>query len=394
MANVVLSNPWVRFAGGVGLLALLCLTAWLLVPVLTPVLLALIFAYCFHPVVVFLERHRVPRAVTVLALVLTIALLVVSVPLVVVPGVVHEADRLVQAARQGIGNGWMDRLVDRLPLHELVVDLGWAPEGVTEFNERAVIAEHLGQLVKDNALHIIRGYGDRIAGFGRQAGISAANLVGTLAGIALNVVGWLVSLCLFLFVVVEVLNNYDKMVASMAGLIPMHRRARVADILGKIDVQLKSFLRGQLTVCGILMCLYGIGLSLCGVPFAVPVAIMGGLANVVPFAPLALGLIPALLLTLLSYGIDGHLAGVLAVYGVVQFLEGNFLTPRIVGSKVGLNPAWVIVSILVFSNVLGFIGLLMAVPSAAVAKVLIQEAVAVYKDSPVFRGPSSDESSS
>ena len=219
-------------------------------------------------------------------------------------------------------------------------------------------------------------------------------MVGTLAGIALNVVGWLVSLCLFLFVVVEVLNNYDKMVASMAGLIPRHRHARVADILGKIDVQLKSFLRGQLTVCGILMCLYGIGLSLCGVPFAVPVAIMGGLANVVPFAPLALGLIPALLLTLLSYGIDGHLAGVLVVYGVVQFLEGNFLTPRIVGSKVGLNPAWVIVSILVFSNVLGFIGLLMAVPSAAVAKVLIQEAVAAYKDSPVFRGPSSGESSS
>jgi predicted PurR-regulated permease PerM len=394
MPNVVLANPWVRFAGGAGLLALAAMVAWLLVPVLTPVLFALVFAYCFHPVVVFLERHGVSRGFTILALVLVVALLVLAVPLVAVPAVIHEADRLVQAARTGVGNGWIDRVLDQLPLHDLVVDLGWAPEGQADFNERTVIAERLGQLVKDNALHIVRGYGDRIAGFGRGAGLSAAHLLGSVAGIGLSLLGWLVTLSLFLFIVVEMLRHYEKMVETVAGLVPLHWRARVGDIMGKIDFQLKSFLRGQLTVCAILMGLYGLGLTLCGVPFAVPIAVMGGMANVVPYAGPAITLVPSLLMTLLTYGIDSHLLLVCLVFVCVQMCEGYFLTPRIVGSQVGLNPAWVIVAILVFSSVLGFFGLLLAVPIAAVSKVLIQEVIAYYKDSPLFRGEGSVLSSS
>jgi predicted PurR-regulated permease PerM len=142
------------------------------------------------------------------------------------------------------------------------------------------------------------------------------------------------------------------------------------------------------------MGLYGIGLSLCGVPFAVPIAVMGGAANVVPYAGPVITLVPAVLLTLLTYGIDGHLLAVCFVFLCVQVCEGYLLTPRIVGSQVGLNPAWVIVAILVFSSVLGFFGLLLAVPIAAVSKVLILEVIACYKESPVFRGASSPDSSS
>ncbi len=392
MANVVLSNPWVRFVGGASLLVLVGLAAWLLVPVLTPVLFALIFAYCFHPVVEFLERRGISRNLTILVLVLTVAVLGLAVPLVVVPGVVHEADRLVQAAKVG-GNGWIERVAGHLPLHELVEDLGWAPEGQEQFNERAVIAERLGQLVKNNALQIVRGYGDKIAGLGRGAGLSAAYLLGTVAGAGLTVVGWLVSLSLFLFVVVEMLRNYETMVGTMGELVPLRYRARVDDITGKIDFQLKSFLRGQLTVCVILMGLYATGLSLCGVPFAVPIAVIGGAANVIPYAGPAITLVPSLILTLLTYGIDGHLAGLFFTFLCVQMCEGYFLTPRIVGSQVGLNPAWVVVAILVFSSVLGFFGLLLAVPIAAVSKVLVLELVAYYKGSPVFRGSDSVASS-
>ncbi len=394
MKNVVLSNPWVRFAGGVGLLALAALAAFLLVPVLTPVLFAFIFAYCFHPVVVFLERHGISRGVTILVLVLVVALLLVAVPLLAVPGVIHEADRLAQAARSGMGNGWIDRLLGQLPLHDLVLDLGWAPEGREDFNARAVIAERLGQLVKDNALHIVRGSGDRIAGFGREAGLSAAHLVGSVASLGLDVLGWLISLSLFLFVAIEMLKHYEKMVDAMAGLVPTRHRGRVEDVMGKIDAQLKSFLRGQLTVCTCMMGLYAVGLSLCGVPFAVPIALMGGAANIVPYAGPAITLVPSLILTLLTYGIDAHLLGLGLVFLCVQMCEGYVLTPRIVGSQVGLNPAWVIVAILVFSSVLGFFGLLLAVPIAAVSKVLVLEAIAYYKVSPVFRGEGSAVSSS
>jgi len=388
MANVVLSNPWVRFAGGAAALVLVVLLAWLLVPVLTPVLLAFIFSYCFHPVVVSLEKRRIPRGVTIILLVLVVALLVAAVPLFVVPTVIHEADRLVQAAQSGLSNGWFDSLLDRLPLHELVVDLGWAPEGKKDFNERAVIAERLGQLVKDNAVQLVRGYGDSIAGFGKEAGISAATIIGALAKAGLGIIGWLVSMSLFLFVSIEMLRNYEKMIDSVSGLIPPRYMGQVSRIMGRIDLQLKSFLRGQLTVCVIMMLLYGLGLSLCGVPFAVLIAIIGGAANVVPYAGPAITLVPAVLLTLLTYGIDGHLLAVFVVFLVVQSCEGYLLTPRIVGSQVGLNPAWVVVALLVFSSVLGFFGLLLAVPIAAVSKVLVNEAIACYKDSPAFGGSS------
>ena len=394
MPNIVLANPWVRFIGGVVLLALAAFVAWLLVPVLTPVLFAFIFAYCFHPVVVFLENRGISRGVTILVLVLVVAVLVLSIPLLAVPSVIHEADRLLDAARSGIGHGWLDGLLDRLPLHNLVVDLGWAPEGKDDFNARAVIAERLGQLVKNNALNIVRGYGDRIAGFGREAGLSAAHLLGSVVNIGLSVLGWLVSLSLFLFVAVEMLKHYEKMVDTTAGLIPLRFSAPVSDIMGKVDVQLKSFLRGQLTVCAILMGLYGVGLSLCGVPFALPIALLGGAATIVPYAGPTIALIPSMILTILTHGIDGHLLALFAVLVCIQTCESYFLTPRIVGSNVGLNPAWVIVAILVFSSVLGFFGLLLAVPIAAVSKVLILEAVAYYKDSPVFRGETSSPSSS
>jgi predicted PurR-regulated permease PerM len=164
--------------------------------------------------------------------------------------------------------------------------------------------------------------------------------------------------------------------------------------MGKIDVQLKSFLRGQLTVCAVMMGLYGIGLSLCGVPFALLIAILGGAATIVPYAGPTIALVPSLILTLLTYGIDGHLPAMFLALACIQACESYLLTPRIVGSQVGLNPAWVIVSILVFSSVLGFFGLLLAVPIAAVSKVLILEVVAGYKDSPAFGGPSSPGSSS
>jgi len=103
---------------------------------------------------------------------------------------------------------------------------------------------------------------------------------------------------------------------------------------------------------------------------------------------------PSLLLALLRFGLDWHVFGVVCTFVAAQLIEGGLLTPKIVGDKVGLNPVWVILSILVFSSWLGFIGLLLAVPIAATLKVFVVEAVAYYKRSPVFEvgGESEDAS--
>ena len=160
--------------------------------------------------------------------------------------------------------------------------------------------------------------------------------------------------------------------------------------MGQIDRQLKAFFRGQLIVCACLGTIYVIGLYVAGTPFALPLGVFGGIVSFVPFLGIALTLGPAVLLTLIAHGLDWHVLVVLITFGGAQALEGNYLTPKIVGSKVGLGPVWVILSVMTFGTVLGFKGLLVAVPLAATLKVLVVEAVGYYKGTSFFTAPPDD----
>jgi predicted PurR-regulated permease PerM len=138
------------------------------------------------------------------------------------------------------------------------------------------------------------------------------------------------------------------------------------------------------------MCLgamYILGLTFARVPFSIPIGIFGGVAAFIPYIGITLTIIPSVILTLLAHGFDWHLGAVLATFAIAQFLEGTFLTPKIVGDKVGLNPVWVILAILVFGNAFGFLGILLAVPMAASLKVLVLEGIAYYRASKVFSEP-------
>jgi predicted PurR-regulated permease PerM len=114
--------------------------------------------------------------------------------------------------------------------------------------------------------------------------------------------------------------------------------------------------------------------------------LFGGIASFVPYMGIALTIGPALGLTLLQHGVDWHLPAVVVAFWVAQAIEGSILTPKIIGEQVGLSPVWVILAIMVFGTTLGFLGLLLAVPIAAALKVLVDEAVAYYKGSPLFDG--------
>ena len=172
--------------------------------------------------------------------------------------------------------------------------------------------------------------------------------------------------------------------AGALRLVPFERRERLVIVLGKIDELLHGFFRGQLLVSLSLAVIYAIGLSALGVPFAIVIAIVGGLANIVPYLGLVLGLLPAVLLAVIAFGDVWHPLGAVAVFVVGQALEGTVLTPRIVGRTTNLHPVFVILSILVFAHVLGFVGLLLAVPTAAIAKVLATEVLDKYQPSEVL----------
>lgn len=387
MLRTVVENPWVRAGALAAVLALIGVVVYLLSTVLVPLFFAFIVAYMFDPVIDALERRRVPRMLAVIVLVVALILAFLSFPVLILPGVVVESQKLIETAGSDIGTARLDRLLDYLPLDALVQQLGWAPPGQTDFNAPAILGQKIGELIKQNAGDFLRAHAQDIAGLGQRAGASAAAVFASLANGFLGVVLFVGNFAVFAFVAVYLLKDYDRIVESIHGLLPPKHRGRITDIMIRIDMQLRAYLRGQISVCCCFAIMYATGFALSGVPFAIPLGLFGGLASFVPYMGLALTALPAALLVLLEHGVDGHIVGLILTFVIAQAMEGYVLTPRLVGSQVGLSPVWVVLAIMVFSTALGFVGLLLAVPMAAVLKVLIGEALAYYKKSALFQEP-------
>jgi predicted PurR-regulated permease PerM len=141
-----------------------------------------------------------------------------------------------------------------------------------------------------------------------------------------------------------------------------------------------------MAVCAILSIIYGIGLTIIGIPMSFLLAFVGGFGNMIPYVGIGFGLIPAIILAFIQFHDITHILLVGLVFGIGQFLEGTVITPKIVGDKLGLHPVAIILAILICSEVLGFLGLLLAVPIASIVKVLIDEGIVKYKNSKLFKG--------
>jgi predicted PurR-regulated permease PerM len=198
-------------------------------------------------------------------------------------------------------------------------------------------------------------------------------------GIVMNVV-------VFGVVMVYLLKDFDLTMSKGKELLPVSKQEKISGIISKIDENLKAFLRGQMAVCAILSIIYGIGLTIIGIPMSFLLAFVGGFGNMIPYVGIGFGLIPAIILAFIQFHDITHILLVGLVFGIGQFLEGTVITPKIVGDKLGLHPVAIILAILICSQVLGFLGLLLAVPIASIVKVLIDEGIVKYKNSKLFKG--------
>ncbi len=390
MNRKVLESPWMRAGAMLAALAATALAIYLLRAVLVPLLFAFLVAYILHPVADTLERRRIPRMPAVIVIVVALMLGFLLLPLMILPGIVVEAQKLVEAAKQDFSMLWFDRLLDRLPLTAIMEQIGWIPEGAQDVNERAVLAERLGAFIQTQARAFLVENLGSIAGAGQRVTVTAAAFFASLASGILNTVLFIGNFALFAFVAIYLLKDFDRIAAAAHELLPPRHRGKITDIVIQIDIQLRAYLRGQITVCCCLAAIYAVGFRLAGVPFAFPLALIGGLANLVPYLGVAITIGPVLLLTLLQHGFGASLIGALLVFLLAQLLESYVLTPRIVGGQVGLSPVWVILAIMVFSTTLGFVGLLLAVPLAATLKVLVLEGLEAYRRSAFFVGEASD----
>jgi predicted PurR-regulated permease PerM len=208
--------------------------------------------------------------------------------------------------------------------------------------------------------------------------------LGVLVGGTASVFGALAAIVIVPVLAFYLLLDFDIITAHALALVPTREREQVARTAREVDGVLGHFVRGQLTVMGILAALYGIGYMLVGVPLAVPIGLVAGLLSFIPYVGSAVALGLGLLMVTLHWEGWQPLVGVVIVYTVVQALEGLVITPRVVGDKLGLSPVWVLLALMVGGELFGFVGVMLALPAAAIAKVFASHALRRYHESQLY----------
>jgi predicted PurR-regulated permease PerM len=325
--------------------------------VFTPIFLAFIIAYILDPMVDRLEAWKVPRPLAI-AIVLggTLGAIVVFLALVL-PGIVAEVAGVVQELPRQLAILW-SRFEPWLEQQGISI-----PHSTQEWVER------LGAYTSEVASSILA---------------PAGNILTSIMGGTLSVIGTLVATLVVLVFGVYLLSAFDRITAEVRDLIPWRWRATVTSYAEEIDQILSQFVRGQLTVMAILAVLYSGAYTLLGVRLAVAIGITAGMLNFIPYVGGAFALATGVLMSLLGGWHPWQLAGVVLAYTVVQTLEGFVITPRVVGKTVGLSEIWVLVALFVGGEIFGFLGVLLALPTAAVAKIFVSRGVRYYRATELF----------
>lgn len=345
--------------------AAVLVTLWALRGVLTPVFFAFLIAYMLDPLVDRFERAGLPRAagiVVILSVVLGALSLFVFLAL---PALARDVAGFAREL-PGALDGLLARLEPQL-----------AALGVSVPH---TLSEAMSQLDLD------------ASAVAEKAVAPATAVLQWLLGGTMSLLGAVASLLVIPVFAFYLLYDFDRIVAAAGDLVPPNWRPFVADSAREVDAVLGQFIRGQLTVMLILAVLYAIAYSIVGVRLAVAIGLVGGLLAFIPYVGggVALGL--ALVMSLVDWHGPMQLVWVAVAYGVVQLLEGFVITPKVMGDKVGLSAVWVLFALMVGGELFGFLGVLLALPTAAVVKIFAARAVTSYRRSEFYRtaGPEAD----
>ncbi|UWQ17207.1 AI-2E family transporter [Jannaschia sp. M317] len=327
-------------------------TLWYLGPILLPFIVGGAIAYMLDPLADRLEALGF-RRVTATAVITVIAVTgLIVVVAFVIPLLVQQTTALVRAAPEYF-NALRDWLTTRFP--DLVAEGGIIRTGLAD----------LGEMIRS------------------RGGELAQQLVAGVFGVV-NAVVFVVVVPVVAF---YLLLDWDNMVARIDDLLPRDHVGTIRSIFRQIDATLASFVRGQGTVCLILGTFYSVALMLVGLQFGLVVGAIAGLVTFIPYVGALVGGGLAIGLALFQFWGDWTAIGLVAgIFVAGQFLEGNVLTPKLVGESVGLHPVWLLFALSAFGSIYGFVGMLVAVPVAAALGVVARFVVAEYKASLLYRG--------
>ncbi len=340
-----------------GILVVLSVLTWFFIEIsgiLLPFVLAFVLAYFLHPFVVSLQKKHFSRAVATSIVTCLFCLFIVSVFLILIP--ILQTQIL--------------SLMVKVPV---LADILWEKtQSVVLYTKENIAPDQLKQISEAVSATVVSLFNTL-----------GAKLLKLLTGgiVFFNIVSLILITPVVLF---YVLRDWRCVEKKMADIIPVKNKEKVKLIFSEINTALSGFIRGQASVCLLLGLFYGIGLSVIGLDFGLLVGLLAGMLSFIPYFGFLTGVVLSCLLALTQAASLSLWIGILGVFAVGQILEGYVLTPKLVGDKVGLHPVWIIFSLLAGGSLFGFLGVLIAVPVAAIIGVFVRHIIAWYKKTPVY----------
>ncbi len=316
---------------------------WLLRPVLTPFLMAAIFAYILHPGVAFLARCKVPRSIAAALMLLLLAFFIFFLGILL----------LIIAQKEGAG------LQQKLPI--LLSNA---------YHTLSARAAQFG-INSDFDFSSLKGFATDQ--FASSANTLIAAIWQSLRASGNAMISALSNLVLGPLVLYYLLVEWSRIVTRLRLMIPRRWLRTTILLVKEMDQMLAQYLRGQWLVIGVLAVYYTVCLTIAGLNIALPVGIFTGLAVLIPYLGYFIGLTLALAAAMLQFSEWYGVGAVALIYGIGQVLESYFLTPRLVGERIGLHPLAVIFALLAFGQLFGFFGVLLALPAAAIVAAALRE---------------------
>lgn len=338
---------------GIGLAVFIGLF-YLLRGVMLPFVAGMAVAYFLDPACDWLERRGASRTFATVIISAFFFLLVAFIIVLLVPLIYGQLVDLVQKFPDYL-SVVREKLVPLIAGLEPLI----GEEGIAQI--RGTLTEHGG---------------DAVRWLGRMLGGVLTRIETVFNLVSLLVITPIVSFYL--------LRDWDHLVAKVDGWLPRAHADTIREQFRKIDETLAGFVRGQVTVCLLLGLFYGVGLTLVGLEFGFVVGLGTGLVSFVPYFGMFIGFAVGIVIAIVQFGDPVSIAMVAGVFLVGQFIEGNFVTPNLVGERIGLHPVWVIFALLAGGSLLGFVGVLIAVPTAAVIGVLLRFSIDEYLESPLY----------
>ena len=340
---------WLIFA------AILIGLLYLLAPVLTPFLFAALLAYLGDPLIDRLEARKLSRSWAVTLVFGAIILALLLLMLLLIPLSAHQFKGL---------------------MHKLPTYLDWFQTSIVPW-----LSDALGI---DPTLFELGQLRDKLLAYAREIGDLAGSLLESLRASSTVVFAWIANLVLVPVVTFYLLRDWDLLVARVRELLPRRIEPTVSKLAREADEVIGAFLRGQFIVMAALGVMYSVGLAIIGLDFSLLIGMLAGLVSFVPYLGLIVGILAASIAALLQFHSFLSLIPVLIVFGVGQFISDFFLTPKLVGDRIGLHPVVVMFAVLTGGHLFGFFGILLALPVAAVIAVVLRHAHDEYLRSVLY----------